>query len=89
MEEAGARFDDAQPYAVLHEPPREDLMLMYVSGCYDLLRFEPAPDCFGRNELSVDDFIQRYHGDRQFMRDLISAAERALRSARGFAAPRP
>jgi 8-oxo-dGTP diphosphatase len=89
LEEAGAVFDDAEPYAVLHEPPHEDVMLMYVSRSYDLREFNPAHDCLGRGELPVDEFVARYRGDKQFMRKLISAAERALHSVRDCVAQRP
>jgi 8-oxo-dGTP pyrophosphatase MutT (NUDIX family) len=89
FEEAGAEFGDAQAYAVLHDPPRQDVMLMYATSEYQLRAFTPANDCLGRDELSVDEFVARYHGDKHFIRSLISAAEQALRSARGSSERRP
>jgi 8-oxo-dGTP pyrophosphatase MutT (NUDIX family) len=89
LEEAGAVFEEAEPYAVLHEPPRNEVMLVCLSRAYELREFTPADDCLGRGKLPVEEFLVRYHGDKEFMRALISGAERALRSAGGCAAPRP
>lgn len=62
---------------------------MYVTAGYELREFTAAPDCLDRAELTAGEFVARYDGDKALMRELISAAERALRSARGSAVPRP
>lgn len=76
-EEARARFGAAEPFAMLaSEPESRRAMLVYRSSGYELDAFTPDGESLERSELEVDEFLARYHGDREFMAELISLAGR-------------
>lgn len=74
-EEAGAVFSEAIPFATLRFPPRQDLMLFFLTSDFELGSFVPGSDVLDRAVVSVDLLLARYHGDVDMLRQLIELAQ--------------
>ena len=78
-EEAGVSFKNAIPYATLSLPHEEKYMLFFASNSCVLGDFTPKPDAFERDLLDVETLIERYHWDKDLLRDLIRKAQEVLK----------
>ena len=83
-EETGVTFMDALPFAKLSLPNEDNYkdkyMLFFVSNSCKLDNFTPKPDAFERDLLDNETLIERYHGDKDSLRDLIQKAQEVLKS---------
>ena len=77
-EEAGVSFDRAIPYAILSLPSEETCMLFFASNSCKIGDFIPKPDAFERELIDVETLIERYHWDKNILRDLIEKAKESI-----------
>lgn len=77
MEEAGATFGEAVPFAFIESDDQGDykdkVMLIYKTDTFELGTFTPSDDAFGREVVDTEEFLKRYTADFDF-RELIAAA---------------
>lgn len=78
IEEAGADFENAQAFATLHADWTDKIMLFFVSNNFTLGVFEPTEDAFERDVLSIEELIERYHGDKKMLTLLIGGAKKRI-----------
>lgn len=74
LEEAGASFSLAEPFAVLSMQDGRDLMLFYTTSSFELAAFFPTDDALERAVMPVDEFKNRYCGPVEVLAWLIDSA---------------
>jgi 8-oxo-dGTP pyrophosphatase MutT (NUDIX family) len=74
LEEAGATFSEAWPFAVLSSTASGPVMLCFTADGYSLQEFCQRDDCLERAELWPEVLVDKYHGDADVLRRLIQAA---------------
>src|SRR3989344_9274022 len=82
-EEAGVSFVDAVPYAKSLTSNkgkyRGKFMVVFVSNSCKLEDFTPKPDALERDLLDTETLIERYHGEKDLLCDLIQKAQESLK----------
>jgi ADP-ribose pyrophosphatase YjhB (NUDIX family) len=78
IEEAAASVQWKVPYAILSNPRSDKIMLVFAGEGIALGEFAPRDDALGREMLTIDELIHRYYGDKNLLRDLITAGRRRL-----------
>ena len=76
MEEAGMTFEDATPFVVVENNASEGgylgkVMVGYMTKHYALVGFSPAEDVSERSIMDIEDFIDRYEGDKKHIRAIL------------------
>ncbi len=83
-EEAGISFIDAIPYAKSSASNngkyKDKYMVVFASNSCKLEEFTPKPDALERDLLDVEILIERYHSDKDLLRDLIEKAKESLKA---------
>jgi ADP-ribose pyrophosphatase YjhB (NUDIX family) len=78
LEEAGAVFPWAEPFAILSLPKRRELMLFYTTSSCDLAPFSPNDDALERGMLPLDEFRNKYCGPTEVLEWLVEGARARL-----------
>ena len=82
-EEAGVSFVDAMPYAKSSTSNKgkykDKYMVVFVSNSCKLEDFTPKPDALERDLLDTETLIERYHGEKDLLCDLIQKAQESLK----------
>jgi ADP-ribose pyrophosphatase YjhB (NUDIX family) len=78
LEEAGATFSWAEPFATVSVPEHLQVMLFYATSAFALSIFTPAEDALERTLLSSDDLMKRYCGPVEVLRTLVEGARARL-----------
>ena len=82
-EEAGVSFMNAILYAKSTTSSKgkykDKYMVVFVSNSCKLGDFIPKPDALERDLLDIATLIERYHGDKNLLRDLIQKAQEFLK----------
>lgn len=81
LEEASAKFKQAKPYLYLSDEGRT-VMLFYFVDDFDLKTFVPCEDSFDRDILSIEDFIEKYYGDKKLVRRMIEIAQGLIKKSK-------
>lgn len=74
LEEAGATFSWAEPFAMVSMSGRHDVMLFYATSAFDLFGFTPTDDALERALMPLDEFMSRYSGPLNVLRWLVDGA---------------
>ncbi|GFZ79772.1 hypothetical protein GCM10011531_07120 [Aquaticitalea lipolytica] len=74
FEETGTTFYKALPFALLTPKFSNRSMLFFTTEFFSIGKFEPSHDAFERDVLSIEDLLNRYHGDQDLLKKLISYA---------------
>ncbi|MDP2683669.1 MAG: NUDIX domain-containing protein [bacterium] len=82
LEEGGATFDSAIPFATISSSTSKKVMLCYVSNKFTLQNFKPSGNDLERDVLSTEELISRYQGDKKLLRNLLDGAKKCLKNLR-------
>ncbi|OGZ73113.1 MAG: hypothetical protein A2908_01115 [Candidatus Staskawiczbacteria bacterium RIFCSPLOWO2_01_FULL_38_12b] len=82
-EEAGVSFMNAILYAKSTTSSKgkykDKYMVVFVSNSCKLEDFTPKPDALERDLLDTETLIERYHGEKDLLCDLIQKAQESLK----------
>jgi ADP-ribose pyrophosphatase YjhB (NUDIX family) len=87
LEEAGAVFSWAEPFAVVKLPERREAMLFYVTDSFDLASFSPTDDALERGVMPIVEFKSRYCGPADVFDWLLESARARLERRRSERVP--
>ena len=75
LEEASVVFHNVQAFVALQFSGNDDFMLFHVSNDIEIKEItEHYDDVYGRDIVSVDEFINRYYGNKVLMQKIIARA---------------
>ena len=75
LEEASVVFHNIQAFAALQFSGNDDFMVFYVSNDIEIKKVtEHYNDVYGRDVVSIDEFISKYYGDKSLMQKIITLA---------------
>lgn len=78
LEEAGATFAWAEPFALISVPGRHGAMLFFATNDFELSTFMPTDDALDRAVMQLDEFMSRYCGPPEVLQWLVEGARRRL-----------
>lgn len=85
LEEASATFRTAMPFSFVTVPPRRDLMLFFVTQDFQLHPFLPSEDAIERAVIPLEVLLDRYHGPKGVLSQLVSNAKALILASTGCA----
>jgi ADP-ribose pyrophosphatase YjhB (NUDIX family) len=78
LEEAGARFKNAEAFAVLSLKNSNNVMLFFTAPSYNLETFILSEDALERELLSIDELLRRYYGDKKILGAILQEAQNRI-----------